>query len=51
MRVLESDEESVRRLWITDLGDARLIISGAANDSDFEAATAAFIDAAPIAEK
>lgn len=51
VRVLESDEESVRRLWITDLGDARLIISGAANDSDFEAATAAFIDAAPIAEK
>jgi len=51
VRVLESDDDSVRRLWVTDLGDARLIISGAADDSDFEAATAAFIDAAPIAEK
>ena len=51
VRVLASDDDSVRRLWIVDLGDARLIISGAAPDEEFAAATEAFIKAKPISGK
>ncbi|MER0105046.1 DUF4245 domain-containing protein [Corynebacterium sp. KPL2895] len=51
VRVLASDDDSVRRLWIADLGDARLIISGAAPDEEFAAATEAFIKAKPISGK
>lgn len=51
VRVLASDDDSVRRLWIVNLGDARLIISGAAPDEEFAAATQAFIKAKPISEK
>ena len=50
-QVLASDDDSVRRLWIADLGDARLIISGAAPDEEFAAATEAFIKAEPISGK
>ena len=51
VRVLASDDDSVLRLWIVDLGDARLIISGAAPDEEFAAATEAFIKAKPISGK
>ncbi|ERS42412.1 hypothetical protein HMPREF1287_00179 [Corynebacterium sp. KPL1986] len=51
VRVLASDDDSVRCLWIVDLGDARLIISGAAPDEEFAAATEAFIKAKPISGK
>ena len=51
VRVLASDDDSVRRLWIVDLGDARLIISGAAPDEEFAAATEAFIKTKPISGK
>lgn len=46
--VASSAEEDVRRLWVVDLGDERLIITGAAEDTDFETAVRAFLQAKPL---
>lgn len=46
--VASSAEEEVRRLWVVDLGDERLIITGAAEDEDFETAVRAFLQAKPL---
>lgn len=43
-----SDDSSVRPLWVADLGDARVVITGAADDADFAAAVRAFALASPI---
>ena len=48
VQVLTSDDKGVRPLWITDLGDARLMLTGSAADADYETALAAFVDAAPL---
>ncbi|MFS0332398.1 DUF4245 domain-containing protein [Corynebacterium striatum] len=45
VKVLESEDADVRPLWIADLGDARLILSGSAADADYETALKAFAEA------
>lgn len=48
VRVLESDDKNVRPVWAFDLGDARVVLSGSADDGDFQAAVRAFLAATPI---
>ena len=48
VEVLSSDDRDVRPLWITDLGDARLVLSGSAADADYETALTAFAEAEPL---
>ena len=48
VEILSSDDKDVRPLWITDLGDARLILTGSASDADYEAALTAFVEAKPL---
>lgn len=48
VEILSSDDKDVRPLWITDLGDARLILTGSASDADYEAALTAFVEAEPL---
>ncbi|MDO5032804.1 DUF4245 domain-containing protein [Corynebacterium sp.] len=46
--IYASEDKDVRPLWVAYLGDARLILTGAAPDADFEAALKAFVAAAPL---
>ena len=48
VEILSSDDKDVRPLWITDLGDARLILTGSASDADYEAAPTALVEAKPL---
>lgn len=48
VEVASSEDKDVRRLWVVDLGDERVIISGAADDGDFETAVRAFLRAQPL---
>lgn len=48
VEILSSDDKDVRPLWITDLGDARLVLTGSASDADYEAALTAFAEAEPL---
>ncbi|MEX3516585.1 DUF4245 domain-containing protein [Corynebacterium camporealensis] len=48
VRILEADDPEIRPLWATDLGDARLLISGSASDDEYVAAIEAFIAADPL---
>ena len=48
VEILSSDDKDVRPLWITDLGDARLVLTGSASDADYEAALTAFTEAEPL---
>ncbi|HIX79585.1 MAG TPA: DUF4245 domain-containing protein [Candidatus Corynebacterium faecipullorum] len=48
VEILSSDDKDVRPLWIADLGDARLVLTGSASDADYEAALTAFAEAEPL---
>lgn len=48
VEILSSDDKDVRPLWITDLGDARLVLTGSASDADYETALTAFAEAEPL---
>ena len=48
VEILSSDDKEVRPLWIADLGDARLVLTGSASDADYEAALTAFAEAEPL---
>ncbi|MCL8492681.1 DUF4245 domain-containing protein [Corynebacterium sp. B5-R-101] len=48
VEILSSDDKDVRPLWITDLGDARLVLTGSASDADYETALTAFTEAEPL---
>ncbi len=48
VEILSSDDKDVRPLWITDLGDARLVLTGSASDADYETALTAFAKAEPL---
>lgn len=48
VEILSSDDRDVRPLWITDLGDARLVLTGSASDADYETALVAFVEAEPL---
>ncbi|MCZ9308894.1 DUF4245 domain-containing protein [Corynebacterium uberis] len=41
-------EADVRDLWVTDLGDARIVVTGAATDEEFSQLLAATIAAKPV---
>lgn len=45
VKILESDDANVRPLWITDLGDSRLVLSGSASEADYETTIEAFAKA------
>lgn len=48
VRVYHSDESDVRDLWVVDMGDARLLFSGAGKDAEFETIIAAAVGATPL---
>lgn len=48
VQVYTSDENDVRDLWVTDLGDSRALISGAGTDEEFITLLEATIAAEPI---
>lgn len=48
VKVLTSDDAAVRPLWAVDTGDARLVVTGAGTDEEFETLIAAALSATPI---
>lgn len=46
--VKTSSDRGVRDIWVADLGDARVIVTGSSSDEDFATLMQAFIDAEPI---
>ncbi len=48
-RVLLSDDNDVRDLWVVDAGDARLLVTGAGTDDEFRQLISTALHTAPIA--
>lgn len=48
VQVYSSDESDVRDLWAMDLGETRVLFTGAGTDEDFHTLIEAFIDADPL---
>ncbi|WP_082028371.1 DUF4245 domain-containing protein [Corynebacterium humireducens] len=48
VQVYHSDESDVRDLWVVDMGDSRLLFSGAGRDEEFETIITAVVESAPL---
>lgn len=48
VRVLSSDEQDVRDLWVVDAGDARLLVTGAGTGDEFRQLISTTLATAPI---
>lgn len=48
VRVYHSDEASVRDLWVVDMGDARLLFTGAGSEEEFRTLIEATVAADPL---
>lgn len=46
--IARSDERGVRDIWVTDLGDATLVLTGSTNEDDYRTLLAAFALAEPL---
>lgn len=47
-QVYQSDESDVRDLWVVDMGETRLLFSGAAPEAEFETIVAATVASDPL---
>lgn len=48
VRIYHSDESDVRDLWAVDMGDVRLLFTGAGSQEEFRTIIAATINSAPL---
>ncbi|MDO5668572.1 MAG: DUF4245 domain-containing protein [Corynebacterium sp.] len=48
VQVYTSEESDVRDLWVVDMGDARLLFSGAGKDAEFEELIDATVNVTPL---
>lgn len=46
--IYHSDEDDVRDLWVVDMGDARLLFTGAGSEAEFETLIDATVNSAPL---